>query len=97
MKENLISLKLLENLIFVLKKKVKRFEQSDSDVKRMIVNWGSLPELLKDNERMKKELKFFDWVTQRFDTELLLKHKYLYTEDVYLMRSAIFALQNELL
>ncbi|KAG2389543.1 hypothetical protein C9374_014103 [Naegleria lovaniensis] len=89
-------MRLLENLIFVLKKKIQRYEQSDSEVKQLVKQWGSLPELLRENEAMKKELNFYNWVTQRFDTELLLKHKYLYLDDVYMLRSVIFALQNEL-
>ncbi|KAL9650437.1 hypothetical protein ABK040_004661 [Willaertia magna] len=89
-------MKLLENFIFVLKKKAQRLEQTDLDLKKLVLEWGTLHELLEENKRMKTELKFFGWVTERFDTDMLLNHKYLYIEDTTLLKSVIFALQNEL-
>lgn len=89
-------LKLLEDYILVMKKKVNRVEQVNEDVKTILGNHGSIDALLNDNKRLKREILFNDWVKKRFDHDLLLKQDYLYVDDLPLLRSVIFALQNEL-
>jgi hypothetical protein len=89
-------LKLLEDYVMVMKKKTQRVEQTDEDLKNLVTNFGSIESLLRENDRLKKEINFFNWVTKRFDHDLLLKHEYLYIDDIPLLRAVIFAMQNEI-
>jgi hypothetical protein len=89
--------KLLDDFVFVLKKKIQRLEQTDQDLNSLVSTFGSVEGLLEENEKMKREIHFLNWVKQRFSSDMLLQHEYLYSDDVHLLRAVIFALQNELL
>lgn len=89
--------KLLDDFVFVLKKKIQRLEQTDQDLNSLVSTFGSVEGLLEENEKMKREIHFLSWVQKRFDSDMLLHHEFLYSEDVHLLRAVIFALQNELL
>jgi flagellar biosynthesis chaperone FliJ len=89
--------KLLDDFVFVLKKKIQRLEQTDQDLNSLVSTFGSVEGLLEENEKMKREIHFLGWVQKRFDSDMLLHHEYLYSDDIHLLRAVIFALQNELL
>lgn len=88
---------ILETLIFVLKKKIARLEQTSEELRELVANFGSLENLLKENERLKKENENYRWMEKRFNSHELLKREHLFSEDIPFLRSLIFALQNELL
>lgn len=84
-------------MIFVLKKKIARLEQTSEELRELVANFGSLENLLKENERLKKENENYRWMEKRFNSHELLKREHLFSEDIPFLRSLIFALQNELL
>ena len=80
----------------ILKKKIGRLEQTDNDLKDLVSNFGSLDNLLRDNERLMKENEKYKWMERRFNHHFLLRRDHLLNDDIAYLKALIFALQNEL-
>eukprot|EP00761_Pharyngomonas_kirbyi_P012014 gb/GECH01012041.1/.p1 GENE.gb/GECH01012041.1/~~gb/GECH01012041.1/.p1 ORF type:complete len:826 (+),score=205.17 gb/GECH01012041.1/:1-2478(+) len=88
--------KLLEDFIFVLKKRNRRIEGETKRLGPVVSKYGSLNSLLNNKEQIEKENHELRKYIARFNSDVLLNRKILEVEDTFFLRTVIFALQNEL-
>lgn len=84
----------LEQLIVVLKKKLLRYEENEH-LARVVEEYGDLPHLIRDNNRLKHENTKLRSREQRFAADSLL-NRYFGETDGSFLRVLVMALQNEL-
>ncbi|KNC46100.1 uncharacterized protein AMSG_00217 [Thecamonas trahens ATCC 50062] len=84
----------LEQLIVVLKKKLLRFEANEH-LARVVEEYGDLPHIIRDNNRLKQENTKLRSREQRFACDPLL-NRYFGESDETFLRVLTMALQNEL-
>ena len=90
-----LKFKRLEELAFVLKKRVAKYEENTS-LAGVVKNHGSLPELLKQNTILKQENDMLRLREVRFANKSLLRRRRLTECEPAFLRLLVLALQNEL-
>lgn len=90
-----LHLKRLGELILTLKKRVARYEESDS-LASVVVDHSSLPELLVENAKLRKENEYLRLREQRFAPSSLLRRRRLMDCEPAFLRLLVVGLQNEL-
>eukprot|EP00163_Fabomonas_tropica_P020132 TRINITY_DN353_c0_g2_i5.p1 TRINITY_DN353_c0_g2~~TRINITY_DN353_c0_g2_i5.p1 ORF type:complete len:859 (+),score=275.40 TRINITY_DN353_c0_g2_i5:577-3153(+) len=90
-----LKLKRLEELVYVLKKRITNYEENAS-LADVISNHGTLPDLLQNNAILEKENKLLRLREQRFAHAPLLRRRRLMECSPAYLRLLVVALQNEL-
>eukprot|EP00698_Gefionella_okellyi_P024826 TRINITY_DN8864_c0_g1_i1.p1 TRINITY_DN8864_c0_g1~~TRINITY_DN8864_c0_g1_i1.p1 ORF type:complete len:669 (+),score=130.83 TRINITY_DN8864_c0_g1_i1:43-2049(+) len=85
----------LDTLVMILRKRIARFEEQKA-LAESVERFGSIRDLLADNERLRSENEKLRLRETRYATDPLLKRYALNRMPVLSMRTLILALQNEL-
>ncbi|KAK2961454.1 hypothetical protein BLNAU_3575 [Blattamonas nauphoetae] len=91
-----IKFKLLEDLVYVLKRRLNVFEQNVG-LSEAVTRFGSVTEMLDENKRLEDELRRMKEMEARYDASSLLSHTQIDGLDRNCLISLVRALQNELI
>eukprot|EP00002_Diphylleia_rotans_P031739 TRINITY_DN6607_c0_g2_i2.p1 TRINITY_DN6607_c0_g2~~TRINITY_DN6607_c0_g2_i2.p1 ORF type:complete len:681 (+),score=157.11 TRINITY_DN6607_c0_g2_i2:826-2868(+) len=89
-------LKSFDDLIFIMKKRLNRYEKESAKLKEVVDRFGTVDALLQENENLKKENARLRFREERFSVDSLLQRPNLHECSAGYLRTMVICLQNEL-